>query len=381
MSCQVSIRGIPHIPSVTEINARSGPGTQHPIVFRAPVGAVASTLHTIESDVDEKGLDGKTYLWFQLSFEGLGKAWVRDDLLNLQGDCTIWGYDSYTEPAFAFALTRRTAEAADTPTDPQPEVRAVEPPPAQPIIVEDHTPPPVDDLERVRRAAFAVTAAFEGHGYSAYQNYDAGVISYGRFQFTLDAGTLNTVVTRYLQQSRTPTAQALERFQRPIQARDHSLRNNQEVRRLLIAAADEDVMKRIQNAIAQESYWNRMLEISARPRGIQSPLGLALLFDIAINFGVMNALLGLAEDELGVPRKSRVGDNGVTEKQFIAQVADRRKRGHYAQAERDNLPGLKVRGDFWVNLAQQGDWGFQGDAAGNVVVNGRAVQVQNPTEF
>jgi hypothetical protein len=51
------------------------------------------------------------------------------------------------------------------------------------------------------------------------------------------------------------------------------------------------------------------------------------------------------------------------------------------QAERDNLPGLKRRGDFWVDLVNRGDWDLQGNAAGFVYVNGKPVQVRNPSEF
>ncbi|NJL93014.1 MAG: hypothetical protein HC915_04480 [Anaerolineae bacterium] len=52
---------------------------------------------------------------------------------------------------------------------------------------------------------------------------------------------------------------------------------------------------------------------------------------------------------------------------------------HARQAERDNLPGLRVRGDFWWNIAQAGDWYLQGDADGFVYPKGGVkVQVRQP---
>jgi hypothetical protein len=100
---------------------------------------------------------------------------------------------------------------------------------------------------------------------------------------------------------------------------------------------------------------------------------------MGINFGTRHGFLGKAEEELRVPSKSRVGENGVTEEQLITRLAELRRDSHYRQAERDNLPGLKVRGDFWVNLIKGDDWQLQGDADGTLVVkSGRSVQVRNP---
>jgi hypothetical protein len=234
----------------------------------------------------------------------------------------------------------------------------------------------------VRRAAFAITHIFEGKGYPAYQNYDTGIVSYGRFQFTLSSGSLGTVIRRYLERSITPVADMLRNEYLPrILARDPALRDDLRLRDLLVTAAEEDVMRVVQNEVATEAYWDRMLSISAAPRGIQLPLSLALLFDIAINFGVMHGLITRAEAELNVPLRGRVGDTGISEQELISKVAEIRKLSHDRQAERDNLPGLKVRGDFWVNLIANDDWALNGDANGDILVKGRPVQVRSPAEF
>ncbi len=234
----------------------------------------------------------------------------------------------------------------------------------------------MNDELRVRDAAFAITARFEGGGYQTYQNYDSGIISYGRFQFTLASGTLGRIVEKYLSQSTTPTALTLRAFQGRILARDASLRTNQQLRDLLIAAAGETVMQQIQDDEAANQYWEPVKRIAITPRGLQTPLAWALLFDIGINFGVGDGFLRMAERELGVRERSLIGQNSLSEAQLITRVAELRKISHDRQALRDNLPGLRVRGDFWVNLVRQGDWQLQGDANGNIYVKGQPVQVR-----
>src|SRR5690606_11365569 len=179
----------------------------------------------------------------------------------------------------------------------------------------------------------------------------------------------------------TQTADELRAHYLPrVLGRDPGLRDDNRLRDLLVAAAEEDVMKSVQNEVATEGFWERMLNITARPRNIQLPLSLAMLFDIAIKFGVLHGRVARDEDDLRVPQRSRVQENGISEQQLMVQVEDIRKRSHDRQAERDNLPGLKVRGDFWMTMAINGDWNLAGDANGNILVKGQPVQVRNPQE-
>lgn len=236
----------------------------------------------------------------------------------------------------------------------------------------------MDEKERIRLAAFNITSAFEGSkGYAMYQTYDAGIISYGRFQFTLAGGSLASVVDGYLSRSDSPIAQQLRAYQARIRNRDASLRNDAQLQSLLIQAAAEKAMQDAQDEVAINSYWIPSQD-SVTVRGIQTPLGQALLFDMAIQHGPAHKLIRKAEEELGVPPRSRLIENGLSEQQLIRRVVDVRKRALYAQADRDRLPGLKRRADFWVDLVQKGDWQLQGDADGNVWVFGAPVQVRNP---
>lgn len=367
--CTAIVRGIPHIPSVTEVNVRNGPGTSSEVIFTVPVGMDSLKILDVAADTESKAKDGKVYQWFKLTFHGGAVGYIRDDLLDLTGDCTAQGYKVYNERIFAFTQIRASA-GSDQPFSPIDDTQQPERP-FDPF-----------NLDRIRKAAFAITNIFEGGAYTSYQNADSGIISYGRFQFTLGAGSLGTVCRRYCDRSLTATADNLRAdFLPRVLARDPGLRNEMRLRDLLLAAAEEDVMKSVQNEVATEGFWERMLNITARPRNIQLPLSLALLFDIAINFGVMHGLVTRAEDDLGVPQRSRVLENGISEQKLMTQVADIRKRSHDRQAEREHLPGLKLRGDFWMSMVVNGDWNLAGDLNGNILVKGRPIQVRNPLDL
>ncbi len=197
-------------------------------------------------------------------------------------------------------------------------------------------------------------------------------------QFTLAAGSLNSVLTKYLAKSTSNTANNLRKYSDAVANRDPNLRSNNEFRDLLKAAATEPEMQAAQDSVATEKYWDAVVNGYIVARDLQTPLAWALLFDMGVNFGTGHGFVRKAEEELGVPARSKPGENGITEEQLITRVAELRRDSHYRQAERDNLPGLKRRGDFWINLIQAGDWALQGDDKGNVNVNGRLIQVRNP---
>lgn len=116
--------GIPAIPTVTQVNIRSGPGTNTDLIFKVAVGTTNLPIIEVKADAEGKNKDGKVYQWFRVQFpQGVG--WVRDDLINIWGDGTGTGYPALVSPVTAFALTRNTstlppgAEIAATGTAPQ----------------------------------------------------------------------------------------------------------------------------------------------------------------------------------------------------------------------------------------------------------------------
>ncbi|MBI1257107.1 MAG: TIR domain-containing protein [Chloroflexi bacterium] len=292
--------------------------------------------------------------------------------------------DTATNSATAVPTTALAATA--TPTLPPPNTNS----PVPPTITLKTQPTPAntatasalaaDAPERVRKAAFNITLAFEGSHYDSYQNYDSGIVNYGEFGFSIASGNLATVIDRYTTQSGSDTADQLRTtYLQRVRDKDAALRSDTTLRDLLITVADDPIMQAVQDEVGTELYWNRVQELSIQPRGIETPLGQAFLFDTAINQGFQNAIATTVETQLGVPTGSRVGANGITEAQLISAAAQFRRDLLYQMADSQNLPALKLRADFWVNRIAEGDWQLQGDADGNVEIRpGRLVQVQNP---
>lgn len=383
--CLVKIRGLIDYPNITEVNLRTGPSTTTAIAFKGAVGLENLRVLDVQPDSAGNAENGKIYQWFNVDFNDGRRGWVRDDLVEIRGECGQFGYGTLTSNTYAFDLTRGEATPPQTPspaTVPStstvastaetstPEAPAPAPTTPQPA-------PILNGLERVKKASFAITSTFEGTGYAAYNNYDAGIISYGIIQFTMAAGSLITVMEKYLARSKTSTATQLSGYLERMRGRDESLRQDKTLKNLLIAAANEPEMQLSQDEVATLNYWDKVVDGYITPRGLKTPLAYALLFDMGVNFGTGHGFVRLAEERLGVPSRSRPGENGITEQQLIAMVAELRRDSHYRQAERDNLPGLKVRGDFWMNLVSQGDWDLMGDSEGVVTINGHKISIHD----
>lgn len=407
---QVTIRGIPENPTITEVNVRSGPNTSFALVIKAAVGMSGLPVLEVRSDEQGGNFQGKVYQWLRVGFPNGQEGWVRDDLVDVVGDGSRFGYGIVAQPVIAFSLQRDTSigvlapgQHIANPSSPAPAPAAASPAPtAAPVIpaipaapaapaptpvtsqpastapMPAPAPAATGDLNRVRKAAFNITSAFEGGGYATYQTYDSGIISYGRFQFTLAAGSFITVINRYLERSSGSIVDGLRGYLPRLNAKEESLRQDEGLKSLCIEAAKDPIMQNIQDEVATEGYWDTVIELSIAPRNIQTPLGYALLFDMSIQHGRFNFLVPKAEEVLGVPNKSRLGENGVSEQTYLATLARLRQENLYSLAAKLNLPGLRPRGDFWVNLVNAGDWQLQGDSNGNLNINGKIVQVRSP---
>ncbi len=351
------------------------------ILVRLSPGAAQPYLGALPLDVGGYAVlearDAEGVGWLRLGFVGDLSGWVRADEIDLVGDCSALGFGVLTQPTRAVSITPGAAPVA--PPTPPPAPTPVPTPPPAPVA----PPPPVtvdNSPDRIRRAAFNITAGFEGGGYATYQNIDDGIISYGRFQFTLQSGSLFSVLDRFLQRAAGALADELRAaYAARVQARDAGLRQDPRLRELLIRAADDPIMQTVQDEIATEVYWNRVQDLSIAPRGIATPLGQALLFDMAINHGVFHDMIGRAEEALGVRVRSRVGENGVSEIALITRIAAIRQERMRQLADRLRAPGLIPRGDFWVRVVTAGDWNLTGDADGTIEIKtGRRVQVRQP---
>src|SRR5690606_25185911 len=117
----------------------------------------------------------------------------------------------------------------------------------------------IEDLERVRTLAFAITASWEG-GFSAINNYDSGIVSYGFLQFTLAGGSLISVIQSYLKKSQSDTANALRGMLPRIEARDELLRSDGDFIKLLQDVTNEQEMIDAQYEIGTNGYWKQVVD-------------------------------------------------------------------------------------------------------------------------
>lgn len=149
------IRGIKDIPTVVEINIRSGPNTAYDLVFKARVGV--ADLPVLDVRPDDKGanLQGKIYQWFLLKFPDGKTGWARDDLIEISGDGTTFGYSLLTTRAHAFALTRRVVAPVNS-------VPPVAPPVTVPAAPAVPTPPAAPAAPAVPPPAAAPTPSIPG---------------------------------------------------------------------------------------------------------------------------------------------------------------------------------------------------------------------------
>lgn len=400
------IRGLINVPSVTEVNVRSGPATSTTLVFKVPVGMSGQRIQEVQIDSENKNQAGKVYQWFRLLFDGGASGWVRDDLIEIQGDCTPFGYPDLTNLTYAFDLVRNaatvpaatspaTSPAATTPipapvtTTPTTTTPAPVPvttgkvwvapgpttvPILAPVLATGNFPDAYAEPERVRKAAYGITASWEG-GYGAINTYDSGIVSYGFLQFTLAGGSLINVIQKYLGRSTSDAANGLRGYLPRVEARDPMLREDQNFINALKATTSDQLMIDSQNEVATNGYWKQVYDGYIANRGIKYPLSWALLFDMGVNFGVNHGFVRMAETELGVPSRSKPSENGLGEEQLMTYVCQLRKRSHYNQAEKTGYHGLKRRADFWMDLITKGDWYLRGDAAGQIYPNSRTIKV------
>jgi hypothetical protein len=138
------IRGLPETPSVTVINIRSGANKNYPILFKAPVGMTNLPVLEVKSDEQGENFQGKVYTWLKIQFPDGQSGWGRDDLLDLFGDGTAFGYGQVPVQTFAFPLRRQAVAAPVTPVAPvvsTPSVQPVAPAaPAAPVPATPSTP-------------------------------------------------------------------------------------------------------------------------------------------------------------------------------------------------------------------------------------------------
>lgn len=138
---QASILGIPHIPTVTKVNVRVQPTTSSAKAFESPLNIICD-ITDVKPDAQNEVENGKLYQWFNLTFPDGKTGWVRDDLVEIFGDGTAFGYGVVASKTKGFDLTRQEVTSPPPSTSSETEVST---PPA--TNTEVTTTPPTENTE------------------------------------------------------------------------------------------------------------------------------------------------------------------------------------------------------------------------------------------
>ncbi len=136
----VIVRGLMYESPISEFPVRSGPGLGYKELFKALKGWTGCV--PLEVLPDEQGTtwqEGRVHNWFRLKFPDGREGWLRDHVLEIQGDFTSFGYGVVATPSYAYLLVRTEVQPVVEQTPPAAEVvpapKPIEPP------VSEATPP------------------------------------------------------------------------------------------------------------------------------------------------------------------------------------------------------------------------------------------------
>jgi uncharacterized protein YgiM (DUF1202 family) len=153
--------GLINNPAVTEVNIRSDAGTNGALLFKVPVGTSNCPILEVKADVESRNLNGKVYQWFRATFPQ-GQGWVRDDLVEISGDGTKFGYPVLTTGINGFNLKRSASSPAPASTSPQPSSPAPATTTTSPVATAPATQPATPAAPAVTGAAMATCMGKSG---------------------------------------------------------------------------------------------------------------------------------------------------------------------------------------------------------------------------
>jgi hypothetical protein len=153
--------------------------------------------------------------------------------------------------------------------------------------------------ESWRSTIFSITSVFESGRPEgrpdAYQNADAGIVSYGKHQATLQSGNLERVLSAYFRRSTSASRQALQQeYAHRVAAKDPSLRHDTRFKELLLQAAHDPEMGKAQEEVFEQNFYRPVIE-QAKQIGIKTPLGLACLYDTRIQGGLQDVVTAVSQ--------------------------------------------------------------------------------------
>jgi murein DD-endopeptidase MepM/ murein hydrolase activator NlpD len=99
-----------HVSSPSGVRVRERPSRNSKELFRMVTESLG-VCSDVKPDADGEASNGQVYKWFLVTFTDGRQGWLRDDLIDLEGDFTAFGYGTYAArtPAFS-ALAPKPAQ-------------------------------------------------------------------------------------------------------------------------------------------------------------------------------------------------------------------------------------------------------------------------------
>jgi len=144
-------------------------------------------------------------------------------------------------------------------------------------------------IDKTRDIVSDVVGLHESDGrYNAFQNEDTGVVSYGKYQFTLmsEMNSLFNVLKLYTDNSQTQTSKHIkDDYLNRVAEKDQTLKDDNSFRLLLKDAASEYAMKKAQEDVFIRDYYEPAKNRAAAD-GVTSALGILFYTDTLVQAGL-----------------------------------------------------------------------------------------------
>lgn len=178
---------------------------------------------------------------------------------------------------------------------------------------------------------------------------DTGQLTFGRSQTTLGSGNLARLIARYTDNPAARFAAALRPFLARMATRDVALNRHEHLKNILRASADDPVMRDVQDAFFDATYWDPA-EAACRRLGIGTPLGVAVVYDSHVH-GSWRLLRDRTVAAAGTP--AAAGERAWIER-YIAL------RQHWLATHGNPLLRQTVyRMEAFARLVELGAWGLE----------------------
>lgn len=177
---------------------------------------------------------------------------------------------------------------------------------------------------------------------------DTGHLSYGRSQTTLGSGNLHVMLQRYCSNGGARFSERLRKWLPRIEEKDFSLDDDERLKNLLRACADDPVMRDVQDRFFDQFYWIPAVSVAAT-MGVVLPLSICVIYDSHVHgsWGRVKALT----DGSG-PAFAAEGEQAWM-RRYV-----RTRRAWLAAHANSLLHSTVYRMDALERLMDQGHWGL-----------------------